>query len=57
MVNNEETIFTETSITELENRIHEQWGQICPEYCEALVESIPRRNNTLLKEKQLWTKY
>lgn len=49
------------SIAGLENTNDEQWEQICPEYCKTLVEVFQglfkARINTLLKEKQLWTKY
>jgi transposase len=33
------------------------WNKITPEYCNKLVESMPRRMDQLVKNKGLWTKY
>ncbi|CAK9820118.1 Transposable element Tcb1 transposase [Anthophora quadrimaculata] len=46
-----------TSITDLYNRIQEQWEQISPDYCKKLVESMPKRISAVLQAKGLWTKY
>ncbi|CAK9832790.1 Transposable element Tc1 transposase [Anthophora retusa] len=46
-----------TSITDLYNRIQEQWEQISSDYCKKLIESMPKRISAVLQAKGLWTKY
>lgn len=46
-----------STVTELHQRIEEQWDLIHPHYCRHLIESMPRRISAIDKAKGLWTKY
>lgn len=46
-----------TTITDLWQRVQEQWYSITPEYCENVVLSMPKRIQTITKVKGSWTKY
>jgi len=42
---------------ELWQRVHQEWRAIPKEIIQNLVESIPDRINSVIKNKGLWTKY
>ena len=46
-----------TKKTELAAVMKKCWSMITPEYCEALIESMPRRMDKVVAAKGLWTKY
>ena len=43
--------------TDLHEALIRCWKKITPEYCNKLVESMPRRIDQLVKNKGLWTNY
>jgi transposase len=46
-----------SGMTELWDRVQEQWNAITVNECERLIESMPRRIEAVLKAKGLWTDY
>lgn len=46
-----------TNINELWTRVQQEWADIPKEIIENLVESMPRRVRSVIKNKGLWSKY
>jgi transposase len=46
-----------TKKTDLPEAIKRCWESITPEYCNSLIESMPRRMDQLVKNKGLWINY
>ena len=44
-------------VHELWDRLAEEWGEIPPEVCQNLIESMPRRIQAVIKAKGGHTKY
>ena len=44
-------------LSELPELMKKCWESISPEYCNKLVEPMPRRMNQLMRNKALWTNY
>ena len=45
------------TLDELWSRVRTEWSNIPHDLIEKLVESMPRRINSVIKAKGLWTKY
>lgn len=46
-----------TNMTNLWERVQDEWNRIPKEVIENLVESMPSRVNQVIHNKGLWTKY
>ena len=44
-------------ILELWERVEKEWEEIKPEECQNLIESMPRRNQAVIRAKGGYTKY
>ena len=44
-------------VWEMWERVVEEWGEIEPEVCQKLIESMPRRIRAVIKAKGSYTKY
>lgn len=44
-------------VNQLEQAVRDAWSEISQDYCERLVESMPRRIDQVIRNKGLWTKY